>query len=1027
MSNETKYWKGVEELNDSPAFQQIKNKEFSEYIPVEDFIGDENTVADSKTSRRDFLKYLGFGVTAASLAACETPVNKVIPYVVKGDKVNPGVANYFATTFSDGTDYCDIVVKTREGRPIRIDSNVNSPFSLGGINARVNSSLLSLYDGKRYKAPMVDGAESDWFTFNSGVKKAIETALANGGKVRFLTNSITSPSTLKIVSDFVAANPDADIKHVNYDPVSFSGTLEANQESFGKAVLPNYHLDKAKVIVSVGADFVGNFPSSARLSTQYAKGRNPEKSWMSKHFQFESSMSLTGSNADVRVPVKLSEQGKVLVAIYNQVASMLGGAQLAAAKTSYDQKINAAAKALVEAKGASVVIAGANDKNAQLVANGINQMLGNYGKTIDMNNAVYLRKGNDAEVASLVDEMKSGDVDVLVVSGVNPAYSLPAEMNFAGAMEKVKTSVVFALRPNATSDKANYVGAESHFLESWDDHNPMEGHYTISQPTINPLFDTMQFQDCLLKWTGEDRKYYYILRENWENMAFANQSEYLLFDDYWNTCLQKGFESMKTSNAEEAVSFGASLGASASALNAVKGADWEVEFYQKIGIGTGNQSHNPLLQELPDPISKMTWDNYLVMNPNDAKDNGFATEYGEQKNADTVNLTINGQEFKNVPVIAQPGQARGTLGVALGYGQTIGKENEVVGINFYPAYNGMKNYSTSVSFEATGEDYQVATTQTHQTVMGRTSVVRETNLNTFKNADKDAYNPAHVLQTHHGPKDVSEIDLWAKHPVKGVGHHWGMSIDLNSCMGCGACVTACNIENNVPVVGKDEVRRSREMHWIRIDRYFSSNPEDVAEKNYTAMETPEDNPMVVHQPMMCQHCNHAPCETVCPVAATTHSNEGLNQMTYNRCIGTRYCANNCPYKVRRFNWFSYQNYSKFSALNPAQDDLGRMVLNPDVTVRARGVMEKCSMCVQMIQETKLTAKKEGRAVRDEESKTACSSACPTNAIQFGDLNDSSSVVAERSKSNRAYRVIEEVGTQANVYYQMKVRNTENKA
>ncbi len=459
-------------------------------------------------------------------------------------------------------------------------------------------------------------------------------------------------------------------------------------------------------------------------------------------------------------------------------------------------------------------------------------------------------------------------------------------------------------------------------------------------------------------------------------------------------------------------------------------ANGRIEFYQKIGIGDGSQAHNPWLQELPDPISKITWDNYISMNPSDARDQGFATEYGEQKNADTINITINGTSFEGIPVIAQPGQARGTLGIALGYGQTIGKSNELVGFNAFPAQeimNGSRqNYTSNVSFEATGDDYQIATTQTHQTVMGRTSVVRETNLSTFKNGSKDDFNPAHMLATHDGPMNVNDVDIWAEHPVKNVGHHWGMSIDLNSCIGCGSCVTSCNSENNVPVVGKDEVRRSREMHWLRIDRYFSSAEEDVAksDRSYTKMETPEDNPSVVHQPMMCQHCNHAPCETVCPVAATTHSNEGLNQMTYNRCIGTRYCANNCPYKVRRFNWFNYMGLDRFADLNPSQDDLGRMVLNPDVTVRARGVMEKCSMCVQKIQTGKLDAKKEGRAVMDGEIETACSSACPTHAITFGDLNDSASQVRGLADSNRAYRVIEEVGTQPNIYYQVKVRNTE---
>lgn len=1026
MSNNKKYWKGVEELNDTPAFRESKNKEFSEYVPVEDFVGDNNLLEDTKTSRRDFLKYLGFGVTAASLAACETPVNKVIPHVVKGDKTNPGVANYFASVYSDGNDYAEVVVKTREGRPIKIDGNKRSPLTHGAINSRVNSSVLSLYDGKRFKAPQIGGEDTDWDSFNQQLKNEIEAALMNGSKVRLLTNSTCSPSTLKLIGEFSELYPEADIKHVSYDAVSYSGMLEANKASFGLSALPSYDLSKAKSIVSIGADFMSSFPNSLALTAQYAKTRKPENGWMSKHFQFESSLSLSGSNADVRTPVKPSEQASIVAELYNYVASKTGGNQISAPKVGYDEKIKAAGDHLLANKGASVVMAGMNDQSVQLLVNAINNLLGNYGQTLDMTKPVYLKKGVDADVQELVSDMKSGAVGVLLINGVNPAYSMPSELGFAEAMDKVKTVATFALRPNATTEKSKYIGALHHYLEAWNDVNPVKGHYAIAQPSIRPLFDTKQFEDALLFLTASDKSYYDYIKANWKETAAKMPNPPLMFEEFWNEVLHEGYVEVKMP-AEE-VSFNADVAAAASALPKPASSEWEIEFYQKVGIGDGNQSHNPWLQELPDPISKMTWDNYIAMNPTDAREQGFATEYGEQKNADTINITINGVSIENVPVIAQPGQARGTLSVAVGYGQTIGKKNEIVGFNVYPSVSTKKypsNYTADVSFEATGNDYQVATTQTHQTVMGRTSVVRETDWKTYKNGHKDDYNPAHELTTLDGKVHVNELDLWAKHPIEGVGHHWGMSIDLNSCIGCGSCVTACGTENNVPVVGKDEVRRSREMHWIRIDRYFSANAEDVEERNYSEMERPEDNPQVVHQPMMCQHCNHAPCETVCPVAATTHSNEGLNQMTYNRCIGTRYCANNCPYKVRRFNWFSYQNLDKFADLNPSQDDLGRMVLNPDVTVRARGVMEKCSLCVQIIQEGKLNAKKEGRKVADGEIQTACASACPTNAITFGDLNDEASKVLEEVNGNRAYRVIEEIGTQANVYYQVKVRNTES--
>jgi len=1026
MSTNKKYWKGVEELHDSPNFVESKNKEFSEYLPAEDFLGDKGLLEGSKTNRRDFLKYLGFGVTAASLAACETPVNKVIPHVVKTDKANPGVANYFATTYSDGNDYAEIIVKTREGRPIKIDGNKQSPLTKGGVNARINSSVLSLYDEKRYRAPQIDGSDVSWSKFDSAFKAELEKAITKGGSIRILTNSISSPSTLRLVKEFADAFPDADIKHVTYDSVSHGAAIEANKEAFGKAQLPSYNLSKAHSIVSVGADFLSSLPNSVGLTAQYAATRKPENGWISKHFQFESSMSLTGSNADVRVPLKPSEQAAVLANLYNELAAQLGQPSMSAPKTPYSAKIKAAAKHLLAHKGESIVFAGANEISAQKMAVAINYMLGNYGNTIDIDRAVYLKQGVDSEVTALVKEMNSGQVDVLMMAGVNPVYNLPNDLNFSDALVKVGASLVFADRPSATTKSVKYIAASHHYLESWNDQQPVKGHFSLAQPTINPLFDTRQMQDCILNWMGRNEDYYTYLRNNWKETAFTQQSAKLLFDDFWNSCLHDGFFAVSTEG--EALSY--SLDATSLSVPKTESKDWEIEFYQKVGIGDGSQAHNPWLQELPDPISKMTWDNYIAMNPSDAREQGFATEYGEQKDADTINITINGVVFENVPVIAQPGQAKGTLSVAVGYGQPLGKSDELVGFNVYPATSskgGRLNYTNQVSFEATGETYQVATTQTHQTIMGRDSVVRETDWSTYKNGDKDDYNPPHMIAMHEGPKPLGDVDLWAKHPVESAGHHWGMSIDLSSCIGCGACVTSCNSENNVPVVGKDEVRRSREMHWIRIDRYFSSEEDRVPEddQSYTLMEVAEDNPSVVHQPMMCQHCNHAPCETVCPVAATTHSNEGINQMTYNRCIGTRYCANNCPYKVRRFNWFNYQAYSKFTDFNPSQDDLGRMVLNPDVTVRARGVMEKCSLCVQRIQEGKLTAKKEGRKVMDGEIQTACSSACPTQAITFGDLNDQNSKVLAEARGDRSYRVIEEVGTQANVYYQVKVRNTES--
>ena len=562
-------------------------------------------------------------------------------------------------------------------------------------------------------------------------------------------------------------------------------------------------------------------------------------------------------------------------------------------------------------------------------------------------------------------------------------------------------------------------------------------------------------------------------------MGFLFQSQLsdqLNFDTYWNYTVHNGVVDAKMPAVPEANprTFAGNLavaGAAIKKLGSSAGA-MEMVLYQKAGIGVGIQSNNPWLQEMPDPISKVTWDNYITMAPADyiAGEYGFSSSepfyIGQEAPASTATVSVNGKSF-TLPVIASPGQKTGTIGVALGYGR--GASGEKIGLSCFRVmeWGGLEQdendmpipiginafaYSTNVdgssmmvngdvSVQPTGEFFPLACTQTHHTLMGRDSIVRETTLDVIKNGDKSDYNKDHALTAHEGhevvKKPVGEIDLWTEHPIAS-GHRWGMSIDLSTCIGCGSCVTACISENNVPVVGKDEVRRSRELHWMRIDRYYSSDEDpnyravkkeykEDADFDYGLMEIPSENPQVVHMPMMCQHCNHAPCETVCPVAATTHSNEGLNQMVYNRCIGTRYCANNCPFKVRRFNWFNYTGDDKFSEINPAQSEVGRLVLNPDVVVRTRGVMEKCSLCVQRIQTGKLDAKKEGRPVRDEEITSSCAEACPTNAINFGDLNDKDAKVTGIAKSDRSYRALEEIGVKPNIYYQVKVRNTGSEA
>ena len=1066
MAENKKYWVGLEELHETEEFRVASQKEFSQDTQtVDEFLGDTDLTKTS-TNRRDFLKFLGFSVTAATVAACETPVIHSVPYVNKPEQIIAGIPTYYASTFFDGFDFASIIVKTREGRPIFLKGNKKHGVNQGAVSARVNSSVLSLYDGTRLKSPKIAGSDTTWTEIDSAIKADLNRVAESNKTIVLFTGTIISPSTQEVIKEFKSAYGEEKVKAVTYDPVSRYGIRKANEMSFGKAIIPDYDFSKAKSIVSVDADFMDNWLLHSQYVTQYAKTRNPQGEWMSKHFQFETRLSLSGTNADVRVPIMPSQEGAVALAIYNQVAKLAGsGSMQGSAEGLPEKSIMDAASSLYANRGKSLFICGSNDPNVQVIANAINTVLGNYGSTISTDVETFINQGNDEEVMQLVADMNAGNIGALLIHGdINPAYSLPNSTEFVNGLASVDVTVSFAGWADETASKCKYICPDNHYLESWNDYYPKTGHSALAQPTISRLYNTRQFQDSLLTWTGNNTSYHDYIRSVWQKYSASLGDASILFDDFWFNAVRNGAVSVQVppSDWTAEISSNALSSASRNISNSVKAeGTFEVVLHTKVGIGNGNHATNPWLQELPDPISKITWDNYIAMNPADAEAAGFKLHIGQELPASLAKITINGKS-EILPVIAQPGQKLGTVAIALGYGRGAGQEeigksayrtepfggyavddNNLkmpIGKNVYPfvvVYNGAMSYKlTGATIESVGELYPMASTQTHHTLMGRDSIVRETSFGTFKSAPKEAYNPPHELVVREegiaSLKDVDEVDLWAEHPVKGVGHRWGMSIDLSTCIGCSACVTSCHSENNVAVVGKDEVRRGRDMHWMRIDRYYSSemSVEKGAElgegiiDTYRDMEIPDyENPTTVHMPMMCQHCNHAPCETVCPVLATTHSNEGLNQMTYNRCIGTRYCANNCPFKVRRFNWFNYKAYGKFAEINPAQDATARMVLNPDVTVRSRGVMEKCSMCVQRIQAGKLDAKMKGTPVQDGAIETACAEACPTNAISFGDLNDMNSKISGDEGDTRTYHALAEIGVKPNVSYKVKVRNT----
>ncbi len=1057
MANTKRYWTGLDDLHQTEAFQTLQGQEFPQHEAVDEMLGNEN-LTSATTGRRDFLKFMGFSLAAATLAACETPVVKSIPYVNKPEGLTPGVANHYASTYYNGHDYVNVLVKTREGRPIFIKSNTAT--GVGRANVRVNASVMGLYDSARLQGPHLGGAGSTW----ADLDKEVAKGFAGGGRKVVLTNTVLSPSLKRSIDTFCATHG---AEHLQVDAVSHSALRMAAKQHTGVDGFPGFDFAAAKAVVTVGADFLGTWGDAVYYAPEWAKSRRPENGEMSKLHAFETTMSLTGSNADSRTMVKPSESGRVLAALHGIVT---GTGNVSGLSEGIANAVRAAAADLKNAGSAGLVVAGSNDLDAQLVAAAINTALGADGTTVKYNGE-GLFAGDDAAFAQLVSDMNAGRVSALIVHGTNPAYHAADKESFRAGLGKVKFSLSTAGLADETASRCMAMAPDHHWLENWMDLRIGGTRIDLSQPTIQPLFDTRAAGESFMAWSGQPMAWYDVIRTT-HSAGYTTDAMYN--DSAWNGSLHDGFYMTGEEMPVSAPALGNDVSASVRRLSAAKGGAFELALYQKQAIGSGDQAGNPMLQETPDPISKVTWDNYVTMARVDMEAMGLNTYIAQRDKASVVKVTVNGQSVE-LPAFMQPGQTPGTVGIALGYGRGDGGENigraafatgengdhlltadgkpMPIGANvfgFATLNGGVPRYDAyDVSVEATGLEYALAATQIHNTVMDRDSVVKETTFGSYlaeasKPKGQASWNKNHTLNVHadvngdgvinaSDGKKTSAFDLWHSHPVEGVGHRWGMTIDLTTCTGCSACVTACHIENNVPVVGKDEVRRHRDMHWMRIDRYYASDwsQERGAEEgvgviaSYTKMEDPSANPQTVHMPMMCQHCNHAPCETVCPVAATTHSNEGLNQMTYNRCIGTRYCANNCPYKVRRFNWFNYQGYAKFQHINPSQDSLTRLVLNPDVTVRARGVIEKCSMCVQRIQDGKLEAKKNGTPVVDGAIKTACAEACPTNAITFGDLNDNASEVKTNSKNNRSYHALEEVGIQPNIFYMTKVRNTES--
>ena len=1000
-----RFWKSLRQRDRDPELLSAARNEFPEELDM----------PAVQLQRRDFLKLSALSAGLAVATGCSrAPVEKAIPLLVANEEIVPGRSLYYATTCGACSAGCGVLAKVRDGRPIKLEGNPQYPAPGGGLCAIGQASVLGLYDSQRIKGPRKNGSQVSWATIDADIRDQLTGIAGQKRAVRFLTGTITSPTLKSAIADFLKPFPDA--RQVTYDAISSSAILDAHEQTHDVRVLPRYRFEKAEVIAAFDADFLGTWISPVEFTAGYHAGRDlnanpPRMSW---HVQFEPRMTITGAKADQRHLVAPYEVATTLALLAERIAARAGASfSVAGLQTSVSAKtLDDATARLWSARGRSLVVSGSQDITVQTLVNFINHALGNYGSTIDVAAPSAQKQGNDRELAALIEELRSGKVRALFVYGANPVFELPGGNVLADAIKRVPLVVSFAQREDETAAISGYQCPDHDYLESWSDAEPIAGTVSVMQPTIRPLFNTRSVLESLAAWSGPPKPMYDIVRDNWRRSLFPRQKTEPNFDAFWERTVQDGFAQVgpvtitpKPFNL-----------AAVAKPRVVETTGYTLIFYPKVGLADGRHAYNAFLQELPDPISKITWDNYANLSPKTAAKLGVAEGDTVQISATTGNGR---QETMVLPVNVQPGQHDQVISLALGYGSVLSKRFSDLGPKWIDAKpsvdsNGLigKNAAPFLLMDGSAIRYErsdvqvtrgsarrpLAATQEHNTLMepkpavpgatGPREIVQETVLPVLA---AEAGKPQ--------PKPKSTEDIWpADHPYN--GHRWAMAIDLAACTGCSSCVVACQVENNIPVVGKDEMRRNREMQWLRIDRYYA--------------ETSAGEVDVAFQPLMCQQCDNAPCETVCPVLATVHSDEGLNQQVYNRCVGTRYCANNCPYKARRFNWFDYAH----------TDLVENLVLNPDVAVRTRGVMEKCTFCVQRIQEQKIAAKVRGEAIADGTIQTACQQSCPAQAIVFGDLNDPKSKVAQLVKSGRSYRVLDELGVGPAVAYLKIVRNRE---
>lgn len=1010
QSEGVQYWMSLEQLNGDPALAaRMENEFMSSPLSSED--------GKDGFARRDFLKVMGASVALATAGCVRRPQEHIIPYAKAPKEITPGDANYYTSTWFDGYEGAGILVKTLEGRPIKIEGNSAHPMTRGGLSARAHGEILALYDPDRLRAPVRNllnktrtNKDSVSTTFEEIDEKVV--AALKEGSVALVTGTKPSPSLKAIIGDFSKSFGGA--RWVEYDALPADAIRAGQKASYGRAVMPRYRFDNAAMIVSIDSDFLGTFLSPVEFAKQWGARRAPGKN-MGRFVAFESHLSMTGMNADDRFRIRASQQVDVVMALIARVAKLSKGSVsipsgvAASAKLFEDAPkslgldealFDKVASQLVANRGSSVIIAGGistlTDRQVelQIAVNALNSMLGNDGKTIDHDVSTFeTMKGSAESLKDLIADMEAGKVKTLVIDELNLNYLLPKDSGFQEAVKKVATVIYTGNRNDETGALAHWVLPAGSSLETWGDFELQSGVYSIQQPTIMPMYQTRSLGELLLAWTAKAssaparakvatwREYVMgVWKSEIQSTVEAGRGK--SFDDFWLDVLQTGVAT--NSGRRERTGSGRAFVGSVSVKPETR-EGYELVLYPSVQIGDGRLANVAWLQELPDPVSKVVWDNYLAVSPAMARKEDL-------KKGDIVEVTV-GDVTVKAPILVQPGVHDQVVALAVGYGQKhIGKVGAGIGVDAYPLTSFAKGKPVFAGRPAkiakTSGRYDIVSTQDHHTMQGRQIVIETTN-------DAFQKDPSSGIHKH------QIFSIWPQHTY--TKHKWAMAIDLNSCTGCSSCVIACQAENNVPTVGKKYVMQGREMHWIRIDRYYKGS---------------DDNPEVAMMPLTCQHCENAPCETVCPVLATVHNDEGLNDMVYNRCVGTRYCSNNCPYKVRRFNWFNYMK---------KREEPLHMAYNPDVTVRPRGVMEKCTFCVQRIRHGTNKARDEKRPLKDGEITPACADSCPTDGIVFGDLNNPESRVSKLFKDKRSYKLLEELNAAPRIAYQTRVRNADRVA